>query len=100
MYQWVQSYLKLRVAARLASDGHFYHQIRGSWRRAKANVRLWHEDPYHEPWPGQGLQRGAGDFCARSKLCSEASLYQYDRIIYMDADSFPIGSLDNLPLSS
>ncbi|CAE7768326.1 PKAR [Symbiodinium sp. CCMP2456] len=38
MYQWVQSYLKLRVA----------------------------------------------------------SLYQYDRIIYMDADSFPIGSLDNL----
>ncbi|CAE7244432.1 unnamed protein product [Symbiodinium natans] len=25
-----------------------------------------------------------------------ASLYQYDRIIYMDADSFPIGSLDNL----
>ena len=26
----------------------------------------------------------------------QASLYQYDRIIYMDADSFPIGSLDNL----
>ena len=27
---------------------------------------------------------------------TQASLYQYERIIYMDADSFPIGSMDNL----
>ena len=46
------------------------------------------------------LERSAKNFYALLKLCSEASLYQYDRIIYMDADSFPIGSLDNLPLSS